>query len=89
MLKDAKNTRVAKNQHDNKKIIYREEFFNHQIKNVLEKISDETVLMLGKPINCHPKNFILQTIPVPPNTIRPDIRKIGGSKVVIPIQHLY
>jgi len=81
VIKDANKTFVFwRIKEDNKKIIYREEFFNHQIKNTLEKISDETVLLLGKPINCHPKNFILQTIPVPPNTIRPDIRKIGGSR---------
>lgn len=58
----------------------REELFNNQIKQILEKISDETVLKLHKPLMSHPRNFIINIVRVPPNTIRPDIRKIGGSR---------
>lgn len=56
------------------------ELFNHEIKNILNKISDETVLKVGKPVRSHPKNFILSVIRVPSNVIRPDVRKIGGFK---------
>ena len=58
----------------------KEELFNHEIKQILERISDETVKFLGKPLRSHPKNFILNTIRVAPNTIRPDIRRVGGIR---------
>lgn len=58
----------------------REELFNHQIRDILGRISDETVLKMQKPLKSHPKKFILDIIRVPPNTIRPDIRRIGGSR---------
>lgn len=58
----------------------KEELFNHDIKKILERISDETVKFLGKPVRSHPKNFILNVIRVAPNTIRPDIRRVGGAR---------
>jgi len=58
----------------------REELFNHQIRDILRRISNETVLKMEIPIQSHPKNFILDVAYVPPNTIRPDIRRIGGSR---------
>lgn len=58
----------------------KEELFNHEIKTILERISDETVSFLGKPLRSHPKKFILDTIRVAPNTIRPDIRRVGGNR---------
>lgn len=60
--------------------IERKELYNHIIKDILERITDETVLSIGKPLESHPKKFILDTIRVAPNTIRPDIRKIGGNR---------
>jgi DNA-directed RNA polymerase II subunit RPB1 len=62
------------------KIVKRDELFNHIIKNVLNKISNQTLKMLGIPERSHPKNFILNTIRVAPNTIRPVIRKIGNNR---------
>lgn len=56
------------------------ELFNHEIKYILNKISNEVVKKVGKPIMSHPKKFILDVIKVSPNTIRPDIKKIGGSR---------
>lgn len=58
----------------------REELFNHLIRDILGRISNETVLQMQKPIKSHPKNFILDIIRVAPNTIRPDIRRVGGSR---------
>ncbi len=52
----------------------REELFNHHIRDIFGRVSDETVLAMGKPLKSHPRNFILDIIRVPPNTIRPDIR---------------
>lgn len=60
--------------------VKKEELFNHDIRNILSRISDDTVRMLGKPVRSHPKKFILDTIRVAPNNIRPDIRRIGGSR---------
>lgn len=56
------------------------ELFNHEIKQILGRISDETVNFLGKPDRSHPKNFILDVIRIAPNTIRPDIRRVGGNR---------
>lgn len=52
----------------------------HQIKAVFNKISNETCLKLGKPLECHPRKFILDNLRAPPNTIRPDIKKLGGGR---------
>ncbi len=57
-----------------------EQLYNHTIRDIFCRISDETVLAVGKPIICHPRNFILDIIRIPPNTIRPDIRRVGGSR---------
>lgn len=58
----------------------KEELYNHEIKYILQRISNETVQYLGKPLRSHPKKFILDVIRVAPNTIRPDIRSIGGNR---------
>jgi DNA-directed RNA polymerase II subunit RPB1 len=58
----------------------REELYNNEIRQILGRITDETVLLLGKPIRSHPKKFILSIIRVAPNTIRPDIRRVGGNR---------
>jgi DNA-directed RNA polymerase II subunit RPB1 len=58
----------------------KDELFNHEIKQILNKISDDTVKFLGKPLRSHPKKFILDVIRVAPNTIRPDIRRVGGNR---------
>jgi len=79
VLKDkfeqAKFTIEYKNQKTRK-----EELFNHQIRDILNRIYNETVLKLQKPLKSHPKNFILDIIRVAPNTIRPDIRRAGGIR---------
>ena len=58
----------------------KQELFNHQIQAILGRITDDTVLKMGKPLISHPKKLILDTIRVAPNTIRPDIRRIGGNR---------
>jgi DNA-directed RNA polymerase II subunit RPB1 len=58
----------------------KDELYNHEIKTILSRISDETVSFMGKPLRSHPKKFILDTIRVAPNTIRPDIRRVGGNR---------
>ena len=58
----------------------REQLFNHVISQIFQKISNETVRLLGKPLTSHPKKFIINYMCVPPNTIRPDIKIIGGGR---------
>jgi len=48
---------------------------------VFEKIKDETVLYFNKPLNLHPKNFIISVLSVPSVNVRPDIRKTGGGRM--------
>ncbi len=70
-----------KNMEDSKdRIVKKEKIYPHEIRNIFNKITDETVLQLGKPLICHPKKFILDKVRAPPNTIRPDIRKLGGGR---------
>lgn len=54
--------------------------YPHQIKIIFDKISDESVLDMGKPLIAHPKKFIDIIIRAPPNTIRPDVVKQGGGR---------
>lgn len=57
-----------------------DELYNHLIRDILGRIPDEAITAVGKPLVCHPRNYILDVIRIPPNTIRPDIRRIGGNR---------
>lgn len=52
----------------------------HMIKQFLDRVSNQTVIKLGKSPESHPRNFVLHAIKVPPTTIRPDVRKMGGGR---------
>lgn len=54
--------------------------FPHKAAEILSRISDETVVKLGKNVNSHPRNFVLFDIKAPSVTIRPDVKKIGGGR---------
>lgn len=58
----------------------KEVFYNDQILEAVNKIPDEVVLRLGKPLCSHPRKFILTSVIASPTTIRPDVRKIGGGR---------
>lgn len=58
----------------------RHPLYPHLVKTVLDKILDETVLQMGKPLISHPRKFIIDVLRAPPNTIRPDIKKISGGR---------
>lgn len=60
--------------------IVRDRIMNREIASILDKISPETLEKLGRPIDCHPRKFILNILNVPSNVIRPDMKRIGGSK---------
>lgn len=54
--------------------------YPHRIGIIFNKITNETVVKLGKSIESHPRNFILSKIKIPPVTLRPDVRKVGTSR---------
>lgn len=47
------------------------ELLNTQIRMILDRISDETVLRVGKNLGSHPRKFIVDVVRAPPNTLRP------------------
>lgn len=57
-----------------------DQLYPHLIATILNKIEDETVLQMGKPLVAHPRKFILKVLKVPTNPMKPDIRKIGGGR---------
>jgi len=57
-----------------------EKLYPHQVKTILEKISDDTVIELGKSPKCHPRKFVLDVINVPPTNIRPDDKQSGDKR---------
>lgn len=52
--------------------------WNHILLAAFERVDYETVAIVGKPPESHPKNLIRYMIPCPPLTIRPD-KKIGSA----------
>jgi len=80
VIKDPKRPFIFLREYTEGDTTYSEEFYNHHIRKVLERIRPDTVIRFGKPLRSHPRNFILTTISAPPNTIRPDIKRIGGTR---------
>lgn len=71
---------VAEFYDSNKKLETKEIIYPHKAAEVLSRISDDTVIKMGKHVNSHPKNFVVYAIKVPPVTIRPDVKKMGGGR---------
>jgi DNA-directed RNA polymerase beta' subunit len=67
-------------QEEGKIITKKEEFYNHEIEQVMQRVTCSTVLEMGYPLRSHPNKFILRSIKAPPNTMRPDVRRIGGAR---------
>jgi DNA-directed RNA polymerase beta' subunit len=53
--------------------------YNHIIENILAKINENTINYFNKKMVSHPSNMMLRTIVVPPNTIRPDLKRAGKT----------
>jgi DNA-directed RNA polymerase II subunit RPB1 len=66
--------------YDEKKQVEKWVIYPHKAGEILSRISDEDVVRLGKSISSHPRNIILHSIQVPPVTVRPDVKKIGGGR---------
>lgn len=57
-----------------------ERLLPHKAAEILERVSDATVMALGRPIASHPRSLVIRDIPAPTSVIRPEVRKIGGGK---------
>lgn len=66
--------------YEDKKIAESKMLLPHTAGEILSRITDETVIKLGKYVTSHPRNIILWDIQVPPVTIRPDVKKMGGGR---------
>lgn len=62
------------------KLEKKSQLFNHTIADIFERISNRTVEQMGKSNISHPRKLIINIMRVPPNTVRPDIKKIGGGR---------
>jgi DNA-directed RNA polymerase beta' subunit len=58
----------------------KKKLYPHQIAQIFDRISMETVQMFDKSPDFHPRKFVLDTIQFPPATIRPGVRKFGSAK---------
>lgn len=58
----------------------RHPLYPHLIENIFQKVTPETVELMGKPLQCHPSKFILRVLRVSPNTIRPSAKKMTGGR---------
>lgn len=52
----------------------------HKIYEILDRVTDSTVVALGKPLTSHPRKYILTKVKIPSVIFRPDIKRIGGGK---------
>ena len=53
--------------------------YPHVIKAAFERISDNSVLLMGKSLDAHPRKLIHSVIQIPPNTIRPGVKSLGAG----------
>ncbi len=56
------------------------QLYTHVIADIFERIPNSVVRLMGKDPISHPRNMVLSVMPMPPNTARPDIKKIGGGR---------
>jgi DNA-directed RNA polymerase II subunit RPB1 len=56
------------------------QLYPHQIETVFNKVTNETMDFIKKPPRCHPRRLVLRALRVPPNTIRPDIKRFAGGR---------
>lgn len=59
--------------------VVKQELTNDVISKILGRVTEETAALIGWRRN-HPRVLVSSILRVAPNTIRPDIRKIGGGK---------
>jgi len=65
---------------EGEKIVRKLKMYPHQIRDIFNRISSNTVINLVGTVQSHPSNYIVEIMRIPPNTIRPDVRKMGGGR---------
>lgn len=71
---------IAEERDERKKTKTSFKLYPHMIWVILDRISDATVINMGKKPESHPRKFILGALKIPPITIRPDIKRIGSGR---------
>lgn len=56
------------------------QLFNHLIEKIFDRISEVVLEKIGKTMASHPSKFIIKIMKISPNTIRPDIKRMGGGR---------
>jgi DNA-directed RNA polymerase II subunit RPB1 len=54
--------------------------YYHKLLEAFNRVSDETVAILGKPLSSHPRNLVSYYLPVCSNIIRPDKKVMAGNR---------
>lgn len=54
--------------------------FYHKLLDAFNRVSDDTVRILGKPLSSHPRNLLSYYLPIPSNIIRPDKKVSAGNR---------
>ena len=49
------------------------------IRAIFDRISDESVLALGRSLDAHPRKLVVRVVSIPPTTIRPGVKSFGGT----------
>jgi DNA-directed RNA polymerase II subunit RPB1 len=60
-------------------VVRNTKIYPDELRTIFEKVTEATVLALGRPLTSHPVNLVLKNIIVPPNTIRPGVRMGFGA----------
>lgn len=60
--------------------LHRNPLYPHAVERILERISADTVELVGRPSEYDPTNLILNALQVTPVVNRPDVRKPGSNK---------
>jgi DNA-directed RNA polymerase beta' subunit len=58
----------------------RDKIHPHKIREIFDRVSDATVYNLLGSASSHPSKYLIYIMRVPPTTIRPDVRKMGGGR---------
>ncbi len=65
---------------DDKHLKEHRTLYPHMIMDILSRVTDETIVALGRPLTSPPRNFLMMSIPVPSVVIRPDVKKMGSGR---------
>jgi DNA-directed RNA polymerase II subunit RPB1 len=66
--------------YEDKKLIKRYHIYPHMAWEIFNKISDQTVISLGRHPSSHPRSFVTDKVRIMPVPARPDSKKMGGAR---------